>query len=79
MMSLIVNLASAQDYARQARSLKEAADVASRKSFTKGNAYAGYLNSFRLYQKAGDKYNKERIELLSTTSALSLDKSINFS
>ena len=45
MMSLIVNLASAQDYARQARSLKEAADVASRKSFTKGKAYAGYLNS----------------------------------
>ena len=74
MMSLIVNLASAQDYARQARSLKEAADVASRKSFTKGNAYAGYLNSFRLYQKAGDKYKKERIELLSTTSALLVDE-----
>lgn len=70
LMSFIVNLASAQNYAEQARSMKEAADVAAQKSFTKRNAFSGYLNSFRYYQKAGSKFKNERKELLSATSAL---------
>lgn len=74
MMSFIVNLASAQNYADQARSMKELADVAAKKSFTKRNAFTGYLNSFRFYQKAGSQYKNERTELLSTTSALLVDE-----
>lgn len=70
LMSFIVNLASAQNYAEQARSMKEAADVAAQKSFTKRNAFSGYFNSFRYYQKAGSKFKNERKELLSATSAL---------
>ena len=61
MMSFVYNLAAAQNYAEQARSIKDAADVAAQKSFTKRNAYTGYLNSFRFYQKAGNRaYHAKR-------------------
>ena len=74
MMSFVYNLASAQNYAEQARSMKDAADVAAQKSFTKRNAFTGYLNSFRFYQKAGNTFKNERKELLSATSALLVDE-----
>lgn len=69
-MLFMLNIASAQDYAAQAKSMKESADVASQKSYTKKDALMGYLNGFRLYKNAGIKYKDARAEILLATSAL---------
>ncbi len=73
-MLFTLNIASAQDYVAEAKSMKESADLASQKSYTKKNAFTGYLGSFRLYAKAGTKYHDERAELLSATYALMKDE-----
>lgn len=71
---LVAGMASAQDYAEQAKAIKEAADLAAQKSYTKKDAFTGYLNCYRLYEKAGSRYKNERAELLSATSALMADE-----
>ena len=69
-MLLVAAMAYPQDYVEQAKSLKESADVAAQKSFSKKDAFTGYLNCYRLYVKAGKQYKNERAEVLSSTTAL---------
>ena len=75
-MLLVATTVSAQDYAKQAKVIKETADLAAQKSYTKKDAFTGYLNCYRLYEKAGSKYKNERAEILSATSALVADERI---